>query len=236
MPKRKTYSTRGRGPARKRRRRLRSRRRRRYLTSRQNTSAVSPSQVVKFRYVDTITLNPGVGTTAEYNFRANSIHDPDFTGVGHQPLGHDQWANFYEHYTVIGSKLKATFFSPGDSVTTATGLVGVMLDEDTTSITSIRNMMEQAKARTRYMTTKGGPGGRVSVTSHYSPKRFFAIKDMKDNRNLVGSLFGNNPTEGAYFKIFAGPANTADDVGIISVVVEVEYICLLSERRNLLES
>ena len=39
----------------------------------------------------------------------NSLFDPDFTGTGHQPYYFDQFATIYQRYTVIGSKLTATF-------------------------------------------------------------------------------------------------------------------------------
>ena len=52
------------------------------------------------RYSDQITLNPGAGANATYNFRANSIFDPDYSGVGHQPYGHDNLQNIYDGYVV----------------------------------------------------------------------------------------------------------------------------------------
>lgn len=36
----------------------------------------------------------------EQVFRLNSLYDPDFTGVGHQPYGHDQLALLYSKYKV----------------------------------------------------------------------------------------------------------------------------------------
>lgn len=48
----------------------------------------------------------GVGVTRSWNL--NSIYDPDRTGIGHQPLGHDEWNNFYSRYRVYGVSYELT--------------------------------------------------------------------------------------------------------------------------------
>jgi len=40
----------------------------------------------------------------EYVFKANSLFDPDLTGVGHQPTYFDQLAAIYSQYCVLGCK------------------------------------------------------------------------------------------------------------------------------------
>jgi hypothetical protein len=41
-------------------------------------------------------------------YNLNSIYDPDRTGVGHQPLGFDEWSAFYGRYRVDSVKLELT--------------------------------------------------------------------------------------------------------------------------------
>lgn len=56
------------------------------------------SSLVSMRYADEIQYT---GTPAyTHSFRANSLFDPDYTGTGHQPMGFDQWSNFYSKYRV----------------------------------------------------------------------------------------------------------------------------------------
>lgn len=40
------------------------------------------------------------------NISLNDIHDPNKTGTGHQPYGHDQWAAFYTRYKVTWAEIK----------------------------------------------------------------------------------------------------------------------------------
>ena len=62
----------------------------------------------QLRYSQTVTINPGIGTCGVYKFRANSIFDPDYTGIGHQPYGHDNLESIYQHYTVDSSTITVT--------------------------------------------------------------------------------------------------------------------------------
>ena len=58
--------------------------------------------VMNYREFFNMTNVSGVGTQV---FSMNSIFDPNVTGGGHQPLGHDQWANFYSNYEVKSSRI-----------------------------------------------------------------------------------------------------------------------------------
>ncbi len=80
MPKRKrTRKSHGR-----KRRRTRRGRRRRDTMSSINLSNPFPNKFInKLRYQEAIKLNPGVGAVAANIFRASSVYDPNFTGVGH---------------------------------------------------------------------------------------------------------------------------------------------------------
>ncbi len=70
----------------------------------------------KLRYVTQLELGSGTNDFASHHFyRANSAFDPDLTGTGHQPMGYDQLALFYDHYTIIGSKITCNYHNVGGS-------------------------------------------------------------------------------------------------------------------------
>jgi len=54
------------------------------------------------------------------NISLNDIHDPNKTGTGHQPYGHDQWAAFYNRYKVTWVEIKLEWVQ-----TTLLGTYGV---------------------------------------------------------------------------------------------------------------
>ena len=51
------------------------------------------------------TITGGISGTG-VNISLNDIHDPNKTGVGHQPYGHDQWVAFYNRYKVTSVEVK----------------------------------------------------------------------------------------------------------------------------------
>lgn len=63
-------------------------------------ATIPDSTCLKFTYSDYRVLTASVNQ-AEYVYRANSLFDPDQSGVGGQPDGFDQWKNLYGIYRVV---------------------------------------------------------------------------------------------------------------------------------------
>lgn len=66
-----------------------------------------PAQIiVPLKYVsDLIQLTCTAGASATHLFNLNNVFDPDRSGVGHQPLGRDEWSAFYGVYRVLSSSI-----------------------------------------------------------------------------------------------------------------------------------
>jgi len=198
-------------------------------------------QVVKMRYVANFNINPSVTTI--YQFRANSIFDPDYTATGHQPIGHDQWTLFYNHYIVLGAKATCRFMMTQD-VSSNTPLVPLIffnyLSDDSTVSSNPFLLAEQGKCRYKLI------NGNLPVAStrdttlvqYYSPKKFFNVKDVKDNMTRLGASFGNNPAEDAIITIGIGCADPSgsNPNDNYSFVMTIEYSVLLSEPKELAQS
>lgn len=190
--------------------------------------------MVKLRYVDGVTLDPGVSTLATHVFRANSCFDPDQTAVGHQPMNFDQWSLLYNHYTVVGSKITIQLFD-NNAIHTGGILCGVNLSDDTTFTSDPSTMMEQGLSSYRMVNPVGAAasGRGPSVTKGFSAKRFFNITNPTDNTNRIGANTGSNPTEQAYFVVFLGPCpGSTIDFTAHQLVVKIDYVCIFSEPRE----
>jgi len=69
---------------------------------------ISSETRAKLRYSAEVSLaSSGVGTVVRHTFHANSLYDPDNTGVGGQPPGFDEYMTLYHYYTVVGGKMSA---------------------------------------------------------------------------------------------------------------------------------
>lgn len=190
--------------------------------------------LIKLRYADGFTLNPTINTLSYYSFRANSCFDPDQTGTGHQPMNFDLWAGLYNHYVVVGSRIKVTYHFP---LTAQAGglLYGVVLADDNISTTDPITMMEQNLARYKiydgHLVTGGMPA--PSLTCNFSAKKFFNFKDVADNQRSYGSVVTTNPGELAYFNIFTGPTPASiTDIPQIHITVVIDYIVMFSEPKE----
>lgn len=204
----------------------------------QSTLAVGfpKTTAVKLRYVESRTINGGVGSIGSINYRANSCFDPYQSGVGHQPSGFDQWSLFYNHYVVVGSKCKATFSLTGTTASGGISVCGVYLSDDATYSADVNTLMEQShtkKAKSYYSVEAGKP---VTVTKGFSTKKFFNVTNVTDNISRLGAYITANPTENAYFVVFNGNANGTIDPPDVTVLVEIEYIVIFSEPKELPQS
>lgn len=198
-----------------------------------------PNQkVVKMRYVEAVTVDPAIGTLGLWQFRANSIYDPDQTGLGHQPLGHDEWAQFYNHAVVLGSKINAKFsYAAGNSTTNQ--MIGVYLSDDAVIPTTGLQIAEQGLGSYKLMgAVNYAPGGGQTVPTiynTYSAKQFYNVADVKDNMTRLGALFGANPDDNAVYTTWVYNT-TGADVGPTEILVTIDYIVLLSEPKSLAQS
>lgn len=222
MPYRKPY----------RKRTRRTRKTKRFKTIR---NIVPDSHVVKLKYVEQFNLNAGTGTNAVHVFRANSIFDPSLTTTGHQPLGRDQWLPFYDHYLVIGAKIKCQFISVDADGNTGSQMVGIMLQDSSTSNLNPINIMEQTGSTYKVLTSSDAMQKAV-VSKGFSPKKFFGLKDISDNRSLVGAAQDGNPTEGAYWLVYQAPLDPTQNCGTIRCIATIEYLVKYTERKTLAQS
>lgn len=197
--------------------------------------------MVKMRYVDTITLNPGIATLANYQFRANGIYDPDITGAGHQPLGHDEFGLFYNHYCVVGSKITAKF-TYGSAAASTAAQIGIYLSDDTSIPTNGNDICEQGLGKfdlmgaLAYAPVAGRSKSNVpQITNTYSAKKFFNIKDIKDNVSRLGAAWNASPSDQAIYNVWVYPMD-GSDLGVFNVLVTIDYIVMLSEPQTLQRS
>lgn len=211
------------------RRAKRTHRRRRY--ARLPTQLVPASKVVRLVYCEQLSLNPPVGAPARYDFRANSIYDPDLTSTGHQPMGRDQWSAYYDHYTVIGSKITCKFTSGSVGLSNQYYVAVSLKDTGGQWDADINTACERNGTKLKHLGVADSANGAKTCTAYYSPRRFFGVKDISDNRAILGSHIDNNPTEDATFNVVAYGIDKTTDASPLNVMVKISYLVKFTERR-----
>lgn len=214
-------------------RKKRMRRRRRKYTRIPRNFVVPDRKLVRMRYVDAVNLNPAAGAANSNVYAANDLFDPDVSGVGHQPLGFDQWMAFYDHFTVLGSKCIVRAWN-GTAASPAVAFINL---NDNSSISATLSTIAELNNTTRKPLALSAAGGSIQtiLSRSFSAKRFFGNRNPMADDEQSGSA-SSSPTERAYYIVGCYPLDHAADLGNITVEVEIQYTAMFHERKDLTQS
>lgn len=236
MVKRGRSRSRSRTPSKRVRRSTRSSMsRKRYSTKRAIPSksfGQPKTKLVNVPYHDAISIYTAVpGNNGYWQFRANSIFDPDYSGAGHQPLSHDQWALFYNHYVV--NKCNATFKFNYDGTETGAFYVGVALSDDVVTSAaggaSSFNTLAENK-HVRWKLVRPNEPSVTTLTYNVDVLKFLGRSLFSTD---VKAGFGTNPAEGAFFTVFCCPVSSLLAPPVVTVECALNYTCTLMEPKEL---
>lgn len=179
-----------------------------------------------------ISVNPGAGLAGEYIFRANDVFDPNQSGVGHQPRGFDQLMPLFNHFTVIGSRIRVSAVNDDENVGAI--LSCTLQGEGTTQLNPIDHL-ERQDVKYAVMGPKNGSNTVGQVSMNCSVKRFFRKTNLLDDPTLRGDV-STSPTEQAYYHIGVYPHNGTTDLGAVDLMVLIDYIVTFHEPNDVASS
>lgn len=189
------------------------------LSKRAGVSKKGTSTSCIFKYAEDFTLNPGAaGTTANQAFRINSIFDPNHTGIGHQPVNHDELAKIFERYKVEKIDYKVVVI--GDSTTNT--IAGVFVSDSFASDTDPRVYVENGMCDWSLLESTDTQATRTFTGSVDVPKIMGVTKKEYMAEEDYGAQFGANPIDGGLLTVFSAGLN-ASDAGVSNVFVELTY-------------
>lgn len=216
-------------------RRRRIVRRRGYPTSINRSLQPFPQrQIVRMKYCEAVGLGIDLGVpSAVYRFNLNSIFDPNRTGTGHQPYGHDTMATLYNRYRVIGCKYSIQSV-PYQQVTLVT-CAQPANEELYTGATLCSEARENPRAK--YITQSYGAAvktlsGYVSIPSLTGRTK---AQYMADDR--YQALFGQSPQEFAILNVLVGFADDRSTTAAgTQLTVTLEYLVECFDVKHLGQS
>lgn len=188
----------------------------------------------KLHYCDVVQLTASAGSPGIWQFRLNSLYDPDLTGVGHQPQWYDQLSAVYQYYQVLGAKITVTFI-PNQIADTETNdkgpyIVGITHHPGTATFgsASYAALLEDPNTVTGVIVDKQGGNNAKTLSATYSPKRDLGV-DASDTQTPTNS----NPASvqnTSYCSIWALDMTEAVSQDVVCKV-EIEYMCEFNARR-----
>lgn len=191
-------------------------------------------QIQKLRYCETIAIQSVVGASGVYQFRANSLYDPNYTVAGHQPLRFDQLAAFYADYIVVGSRITIRHVGGGDGNTNAVKCVLYLNDTVVAAPTDIDSLIEQGRCR-YFLTNDNTAKNQQKLSLNFSAKKFFNITNIKDNEKRIGSNCSDNPVDIAMFVIAVQSMDMASTT-TSRFHVTIDYLAIFSQPLKLIQS
>lgn len=162
--------------------------------------------MIKMVYSDYRALG-AAGSQASYVYRLNSCFDPDFTGVGGQPDGFDQWKTLYQQYRVMACDVQVH----------AVALAGCALATISPSVSSgVSGSAEENIGLRRASGALTNVSGQVAkLHSLYRIGDIFGVPDSSvlDNDNYAATVT-SSPSSAAYLRVEAETSGATDTVMI----------------------
>jgi hypothetical protein len=187
---------------------------------------------VTMRYVSWVDLAGTSGALGTQIVGAGDLHDPDKTGVGHQPLGYDNWAALYSKYLVVKSTITAEFAQSS----TSASVFGIYLSQaNGITGTSWEELAEQGRG-VHCLANTGSGAITKRLTLEYDAKRLMNLGNVKDNVDRLGGSFGSSPSgDGMYFVIYTQPHDASTTIPV-QIAYTIDYDVVVSEPKELVQS
>lgn len=215
------------------------RRRRRYRRSiarapRAARLGVIPQKLFHtFKYCTSVTISrnavTGVGL---YEFSANNLHDPDITGVGHQPADHDLLLGtsnqLYNRYLVHACSYSFTLVN--ENATQAEFLIGWMPHGESPSALSDDwdRMCESPNFKHIVLGTDGSGSSYRKVVGKMLIKRLEGQNRLDDT--VYGASANSSPTKTPRLAIYSRLVNTATGGSDVRILGTLWYKAQLYDR------
>jgi len=181
---------------------------------------VPPILKTKLRYAENVAAS-SAGGEYTYVFRLNSINDFDYSGGGHQPMGHDELATLYENYRVTGVRWVVKAFST-DTTDARPMRCSAWVNDVTTSAATQNEGEEQPGAKNALALWGGRSEARLSGYTIIA-NELSLTTDQAESDDLTQASFGSNPNQVVYLHVRfqTGIASFACNFSI-NAVIDVE--------------
>ncbi len=187
---------------------------------------------VKLKYHTNGSFACTTGAVGVYGFKLNSCYDPDYTSTGHQPLGFDQWATFYQTYIVSAAQVRVKMLN----YSAYQAVIGFLPDENANPSTVLDTLCEQPMAYHYLQFAQNPPYIDSPVfTKKYSMASWFQVKTVEDDVARFGAKTTSDPTNLMYWYMFGRDLSGSGTVTVY-FDVEIEQTVIFSEPKDLTQS
>lgn len=194
---------------------------------------IGKSQVVQLTYCSqlfTLSNSTGGVTGPDSYFALNGLFDPDLSGVGHQPMGFDQWTPFFRLYKVFKVDVKIRPIITSNTATNSFIAAKITASQDGSLASGLTYdyCSEQRNIAVRLL----------SNDNEDVIYRSFTISEI-EGHNIADDNYGaavtGNPGNLPKLRLACGNVS-ATDTGSINVIVEFVFHAVFYNRTSLPQS
>jgi hypothetical protein len=182
---------------------------------------------VSLAYVSRHRLTTSTGSVDVQQFRLNSLYDPDLTGAGHQPMGFDQWATYYNHYVVTKVAYEIEFVDTSSNIALQSTLAFHVSDDATipTDLETLAELGSQISLASIYGATV--IRGSVDVAEFFRRPKGTITLDSE-----LRSVVTDNPSDLIVGSIVS-QTNSQASSGQVDVIVKLVFTSVFMEPKDL---
>lgn len=168
------------------------------------------------------------GVVGYTTFRANSVYDPDFSGIGSTTAAYFQMQALYGRYRVLAVTAHVEFMSTGATP----GTVFIVANPlNTLGALTIAEICAQRHIWRKSLTSVSGAGQVSHVVSFPIHKIYGVPKKQVRNEDDFAGLIGGNPNNEVFIHIGAHSPTAA--VYTFSINIRLEYDVVWSLPKTL---
>jgi len=174
-------------------------------------------------YEAVVLVGPGnASATGQYIWSANGLFDPNVTGTGHQPMGFDQMMIFYNHYTVISSRIQCSVQNA--SGTGITAYASLLVSGSSSVTTDYTSNIENGEIAYAALSAPAAAGSNCVLKTAVNCAQFQGLSNIMDDPDMRGDS-ASNPAEQMYYVISVwNPASAVVASLIVNVLIDFDVI------------
>lgn len=186
----------------------------------------------KFNYVAEYAVTATDPAAGFYQWRLNSINDPDFTGTGHQAMDHDSLmgtgsTGLWSKYIVYGCKVRITFINRSSNPCRV--LLRTQCHTEALSATDDFDALSEQAGTFQMIIPSKDAAGRYPTY-----KRYFSIKKIEGVRTLdytnYEALYNGNPSYGPKLNLWTRAILSESHNTDLNLLVRITYYAKLFQR------
>lgn len=184
--------------------------------------------ITKLKYAQVYFFNQA--GPAAYRFRLNSLYDPDFSGIGHQPYGYDQLTPLYNRYRVIScSWVVSAVDQSGQYITLAT----LPANEQVNAL-NLSEMRENP--RCQFLVQAPNAAMKQITGKCYLPSLVGRTKTQYMSDDRYQSIVTDNPAEAAILNVYVQRMDEGLNALNVPLTVTLEYTVEFFDIKNFSQS